>query len=67
MRYPLIVTREAINAIEKDTGFVGIGDRMIRAGHWKLEEQCKKTAMGPTLISPRKQQERMTPTTTLQA
>jgi hypothetical protein len=47
MRYPLLVTPEAVRAIEQDTGFVGIGDRMIRAGYWKLEESCRKIVMAP--------------------
>lgn len=33
---PLTVTRENIADFERETGFVGIGRRMVRAGIWKL-------------------------------
>lgn len=33
---PLIVTREAVEAYEKKTGFHGIGQIMVEDGHWKI-------------------------------
>jgi hypothetical protein len=68
MKYPLLVTREAVDAIEKDTGFVGIGKRMIDAGYWKLEDQCaSKSVMVPSLPSAVKQGRRGAPVKSSQA
>ena len=36
--YPLRVTREEIAAFETQTGFFGLGDRMVRAGIWIIHE-----------------------------
>ena len=33
---PLLVTREAVEAYEKKTGFYGIGQIMVEDGHWKI-------------------------------
>ncbi|MBP7716112.1 MAG: hypothetical protein KA094_02340 [Methanoregulaceae archaeon] len=33
---PLVVTREAVEAYEKKTGFHGIGQIMVEDGHWKI-------------------------------
>jgi hypothetical protein len=35
---PLRVTREEIAAFETQTGFFGLGDRMVRAGIWIIHE-----------------------------
>lgn len=35
---PLQVTREEIAAFETQTGFFGLGDRMVRAGIWIIHE-----------------------------
>jgi hypothetical protein len=62
MIYPLAVTREAVAAFEEETGFRGLGERMVGAGIWKIqEERCRKTAMAPSLTSPHKQSEKGTP------
>jgi len=33
---PLVVTREAVDAYERKTGFYGIGQIMVEDGHWKI-------------------------------
>lgn len=40
----LVVSREAVNAYERRTGFVGIGEFFIQKGLFVLkeDEQCKK-------------------------
>lgn len=61
MTYPRIISKEAVKAFENDTGFIGIGDRMVRAGLWKIEETCRKTVMAPSHPSAVKQGRRRTP------
>lgn len=36
--YPLPVTREDLHAIDMEMGFPGIGERMVKAGHWKITD-----------------------------
>jgi hypothetical protein len=40
MIYPLAVTREAVAAFEEETGFRGLGERMVGAGIWKIKEDA---------------------------
>ena len=62
MNYPLTLSREAVNAFEEETGFRGIGERMVMAGLWQIqEERCRKTVMAPSLTSPTKLSEKGTP------
>jgi hypothetical protein len=68
MIYPLAVTREAVAAFEEETGFRGLGERMVGAGIWKIkEEQCRKIVMGPSLAAPSKHREKGTPVSGSQA
>ena len=39
---PLQVTREEIAAFETQTGFFGLGERMIRAGIWILVNEGER-------------------------
>jgi len=61
MTVQLTVTPEDIASFEEVTGFVGIGERMINAGLWKLGEPCKKTAMAPHPSTVLKEKEKGTP------
>ena len=38
MKAPFTVTQDDIDGYEKDMGFRGIGERMIKAGIWKRKE-----------------------------
>ena len=59
---PLTVTRDAVAAFEEETGFRGLGERMVTAGVWKIkEDRCRKTVMAPSLTSPAKLSEKGTP------
>jgi hypothetical protein len=63
MIHPLAVTRKAVAAFEEETGFRGLGERMVMAGIWQIKEEqgCRKTVMGPSLTSPTKLREKGTP------
>ena len=68
MQYPIMTTLEDIQAFEEDTGFFGIGERMIRAGLWKIvEEKCASNVMVPSLIPRARQSEKGTPVPSFQA
>jgi len=59
MNEPKVIS---VAAFEQETGFRGLGMRMIVAGIWQIkEEQCRKTVMGPSLTSPHKLREKGTP------
>jgi len=62
MIHPLAVTREAVAAFEEETGFKGLGERMVMAGIWQIqEERCRKTVMAPSLTAPQQHSEKGTP------
>jgi hypothetical protein len=37
---PLPVTRADLIAIDLEMGFPGIGERMVKAGYWKLQDDA---------------------------